>query len=63
MDNLSAHISEKSTKEMDKLGFKYIFNVAYSPEYNPIEFVFSKLKHSFKGLRARKMAGLIQDSH
>ena len=63
MDNLSAHTSEKSKKEMTNLGFKYIYNVPYSPEYNPIEFVFSKVKQRFRSLRARKLAGLIQDSH
>ena len=44
MDNLAAHKSEKSKVEMAKLGFRCIFNVPYSPEYNPIEFVFSKVK-------------------
>ena len=44
MDNLSAHRSEKSKAEMARLGFRCIFNVPYSPEYNPIEFVFSKVK-------------------
>ena len=44
LDNLSAHRSEKSKVEGSKLGFRFIFNVPYSPEYNPIEFVFSKLK-------------------
>ena len=63
MDNLSAHRSEKSKVEMARLGFRCIFNVPYSPEYNPIEFVFSKVKQRFRGLRARKMAGVIQDGH
>jgi transposase len=63
MDNLSAHRSEKSKVEMARLGFRCIFNVPYSPEYNPIEFVFSKVKQRFRALRARKMAGVIQDGH
>ena len=63
MDNLAAHKSEKSKVEMAKLGFRCIFNVPYSPEYNPIEFVFSKVKQRFRSLRARKMAGVIQDGH
>ena len=45
------------------MGFRFIFNVPYSPEYNPIEFVFSKVKNSFRRIRARKIAGLILDSH
>ena len=35
----------------------------YSPEYNPIEFVFSIVKRNFRTLRAKKLTGLIQDSH
>ena len=63
MDNLSAHRSEKSKVEAARLGFRCIFNVPYSPEYNPIEFVFSKVKQKFRSLRARKIAGVIQDGH
>ena len=44
MDNLSCHTSEKSKIEMKGLNFKFIYNVAYSPDYNPIESVFSKVK-------------------
>ena len=40
-DNLSAHTSDKSKQHMRSLGFRYIYNVAYSPQYNPIELVFS----------------------
>ena len=32
MDNLGAHTSKKSRKEMQRLGFRWIFNVPYSPE-------------------------------
>ena len=63
MDNLSSHTSLASTKKMRELGFRYIFNLTYSPEYNPIEFVFSKVKNKFRALRARKLTGLTQDSH
>ena len=63
MDNLSAHKAEKSTEEMKRLGFRWIWNCTYSPEYNPIELTFSKVKREFKRLRARKLTGLIQDDH
>ena len=63
MDNLSAHRSEKSKAEMARLGFRCIFNVPYSPEYNPIKFAFSKVKQKFRSLRARKLAGISQESH
>ena len=45
------------------MGFRFIFNVPYSPEWNPIEYVFAKVKQRFRALRARKLAGVIQDGH
>ena len=32
LDNLSAHTSKRSKDEMRRLGFRWIFNVPYSPE-------------------------------
>ena len=49
--------------EMKRLKFRHIFNVPYSPEYNPIELVFSPFKAKFKALRARKLMGLTNESH
>ena len=63
MDNLSAHTSDRSKDAMRGHGFKWIYNVPYSPDYNPIEFVFSIVKRNFRALRAQKLTGLIQDSH
>ena len=63
MDNLSVHSSEHSKKVMRDHGFRFIYNCAYQPDYNPIETVFSMVKRNFKALRAKKMIGLIQDSH
>ena len=63
MDNLRVHSSEKSKKFMQELGIRYIFNLTYAPDYNPIELVFSKIKQKFKTLRAQKLSGLIQDGH
>ena len=33
---------------METLGISPVFNTAYSPEHNPIELVFAKVKHYFK---------------
>ena len=33
------------------------------PDWNPIELVFSKVKHRFRQYRAQKMIGLRQESH
>ena len=48
---------------MRELGIRWIYYLSYSPEYNPIELVFAKLKRKFKALRAQKLTGLIQDDH
>ena len=48
---------------MRELGIRYIYNRSYSPELNPIELVFSKIKHTFRKFRARKLVGIIQDTH
>ena len=44
-------------------GFKYIYNTPYMPDWNPIEFVFSKVKNKFRQYRAQKMIGLRQEDH
>ena len=63
MDNLSTHTSPKAKKIMSELGFRQIYNVPYSPDYNPIELTFSKCKQKFRALRAQKLVGLRQESH
>ena len=45
MDNLSVHRSKVVKERMDELGFAYIYSPAYSPEFNPIESVFSIAKN------------------
>lgn len=41
MDNLKVHQTHLVRNECKTQGFKLIYNVAYSPQYMPIEFVFS----------------------
>ena len=48
---------------MRELGFRWIYNVTYSPQWNPIELTFAKLKREFKKLRTQKMIGHRQESH
>ena len=48
MDNLSVHRAKKTLEYMRDRGFEALFNAAYSPEYMPIEFVFSVVKRKFK---------------
>ena len=63
MDQLSSHTSNESKAKMRELNFMFIYNVSYSPWWNPIEFTFSKVKNTFRTLRAKKITGVIQDSH
>ena len=62
MDNLSTHCSKKSKKTMQDLKFRSVYCVAYSPDWNPIEFCFSKVKQKFRCLRAQMMTGVLQSS-
>ena len=62
-DNLSAHTADRTKQAMRDLGFRWIYNVPYSPEFNPIEFVFSQVKANFRVLRAKKFMGLTAESH
>ena len=45
LDNCRVHHSKKVTKFLLENGIETIFNVAYAPEYNPIERVWAQLKH------------------
>ena len=58
MDNLGAHKCIPSKRAMRRHKFRWVLNVPYSPQWNPIELVFSQLKAKFKALRARKVLGL-----
>jgi transposase len=44
LDNLSSHKVEGVKQAIEKSGAKLVYLPAYSPDYNPIEMVFSKIK-------------------
>ena len=48
LDNCRVHHSKKVTKFLLENEINVIFNVAYAPEYNPIERVWAQLKAQFK---------------
>jgi len=56
MDNLSVHRSRLVRDRMKELDIKAVFNVPYSPQYNPIELVFGLIKRTFKKLRLSRVA-------
>ena len=51
MDNLSVHRSREVRDRMDEMSIPYIFGPPYSPDYNPIELVFSMFKRELKAKR------------
>ena len=44
MDNLSSHKGPKARKMIDDAGAQLLFLPPYSPDFNPIELAFAKLK-------------------
>ena len=55
MDSLRVHDANLSWNEYLDLNIEPIFTPIYSPDYNSIEMVFSKLKRIVKRLRLRDM--------
>ena len=55
MDQLSVHKSKEVKPWYGKLDMKTIFNVAYSPAFNPIESSFSKAKRLFGDQRLNNL--------
>ena len=53
MDNLGSHKGKAVRKAIRKAGAHLIFLPKYSPDLNPIEQVFSKLKHLLRKAAAR----------
>jgi transposase len=60
MDNLSAHKGEKVRKLIEARGCKLIYLPPYSPDYNPIEEAFSKIKGFLRKIAARTREALIE---
>jgi len=44
IDNLSVHKSRVVKERMDELSIGYVFSPIYSPDLNPVEYVFSIAK-------------------
>jgi transposase len=59
MDNLSPHKSDPTLALITNAGAQVLFLPAYSPDLNPIEKMWSKVKGLLRGAEARTPAGLI----
>jgi transposase len=57
-DNLSAHKSVRARAAIEAAGCAVVFLPAYSPDFNPIELAFSKLKAGLRRAGERTHAGL-----
>ena len=53
LDNLSSHKSEKAQQILKEIGAWFLFLPPYSPDLNPIEMAFSKLKAHLRKIGAR----------
>ena len=57
-DNLSSHKSEKAAALLRERGAWFLFLPPYSPDLNPIEMAFSKLKANLRRIGARTIDDL-----
>lgn len=59
MDNLAPHKSDPTLALITQAGAEVLFLPAYSPDFNPIEKMWSKVKHSLRSSEARTPEELI----
>jgi transposase len=60
MDNLAPHKSELTLCLIAQAGAEVLFLPAYSPEFNPIEKMWSKIKACLRSAQARTQPALIK---
>ena len=60
LDNLSSHKSPCAANALRKVGAWFLFLPPYSPDLNPIEMAFSKLKAHLRKAQARTIEALWQ---
>jgi transposase len=59
MDNLGSHKGKAIRQAIRSAGAKLFFLPKYSPDLNPIEQVFAKLKHLLRNTAARTVEALV----
>ena len=60
MDNLSAHKSERVGEMIEGAGAEVLYLPPYSPDFNPIEEAFSKIKNLIRKAGARAREALVE---
>jgi transposase len=53
LDNLSSHKNPRAARTLREIGSRFLFLPPYSPDLNPTEMVFSKLKAIIRKVAAR----------
>ena len=59
LDNLSAHKGEAARRAVEAMGARVVFLPAYSPDFNPIELAFAKIKQQLRTAAQRAERGLL----
>jgi transposase len=59
LDNLSAHKGEEARHAVEAAGARLLFLPAYSPDFNPIELAFAKIKERLRAAAQRTPEGLL----
>lgn len=59
LDNLSSHKSAAAISSIHTVGARMVYLPPYSPDLNPIENIFSKIKQLIRGLRPRNWTQII----
>jgi transposase len=60
MDNLGAHRPKRVRDLIEERGCELFYLPAYSPDYNPIEEAFAKIKHLLRETCARTKGALVE---
>ena len=59
LDNLSAHKDKAAIEMIEEVGAEVRFLPPYSPDFNPIEKMWSKVKQLLRGMKARTEEALL----
>jgi transposase len=60
MDNLSAHKGERVRELIERRGCQLLYLPSYSPDFNPIEEAFSKIKNLIRKIEAHSREALLE---
>lgn len=60
MDNLSSHRSVQAIQAIEAVGARVVYLPPYSPDLNPIENIFSKVKQLIRGIGPRSFSQIVE---